>query len=77
MPIRIAINGFGRIGRLTLRSLLETPRKDFELVAINDSSSLKSAPTCCNMTPFTGHCQEGKTTQTGLKIGRNAIKVFR
>ncbi len=35
MPVRIAINGFGRIGRLTFRILME--RKDeFEIVAIND-----------------------------------------
>lgn len=33
-PIRVAINGFGRIGRITLRILLE--RKDIEVVAIND-----------------------------------------
>lgn len=34
--IRVAINGFGRIGRLVLRSALESGRKDIEFVAIND-----------------------------------------
>lgn len=33
---RIAINGFGRIGRLVLRSYLESGRDDLEFVAIND-----------------------------------------
>ncbi len=36
MATRIAINGFGRIGRLVLRAWLETGRDDIELVAIND-----------------------------------------
>ena len=36
MTIRVAINGFGRIGRLVLRAALESGRKDFEIVAIND-----------------------------------------
>lgn len=36
MSIRVAINGFGRIGRLCLRSLIETGRDDIEVVAIND-----------------------------------------
>jgi glyceraldehyde 3-phosphate dehydrogenase len=33
---RIAINGFGRIGRLVLRAAIESGRKDLEFVAIND-----------------------------------------
>ncbi len=36
MALKIAINGFGRIGRLTYRALLESGRDDLELVAIND-----------------------------------------
>lgn len=34
--IRVAINGFGRIGRMILRAALESGRKDIEFVAIND-----------------------------------------
>ena len=34
--IRVAINGFGRIGRLVLRAAIESGRKDIEFVAIND-----------------------------------------
>lgn len=33
---RVAINGFGRIGRLVLRAALESGRKDLEFVAVND-----------------------------------------
>jgi glyceraldehyde 3-phosphate dehydrogenase len=36
MAVRVAINGFGRIGRLVLRSILEHGRKDIEVVAVND-----------------------------------------
>ena len=36
MTVRVAINGFGRIGRLVLRSIVEHGRKDIEVVAIND-----------------------------------------
>ena len=36
MTVRVAINGFGRIGRLVLRSIIEHARTDIEVVAIND-----------------------------------------
>jgi len=36
MTIKVAINGFGRIGRLALRSIIENNRKGIEVVAIND-----------------------------------------
>jgi glyceraldehyde 3-phosphate dehydrogenase len=36
MALRVAINGFGRIGRLVLRSIAEHGRTDIEVVAIND-----------------------------------------
>jgi hypothetical protein len=37
MSIRVAINGFGRIGRNILRAAVEADRHDIEIVAINDS----------------------------------------
>jgi glyceraldehyde 3-phosphate dehydrogenase len=36
MAVRVAINGFGRIGRLVLRSIIEHARQDIQVVAIND-----------------------------------------
>jgi glyceraldehyde 3-phosphate dehydrogenase len=40
MAVRVAINGFGRIGRLVLRAAYEQGRKDIEFVAINDLGSV-------------------------------------
>lgn len=37
MAIRVAINGYGRIGRMVLRSLYESGRKDIEIIAINSA----------------------------------------
>ena len=39
MAVRIGINGFGRIGRLVLRAIMESKRNDVEVVAINDLGS--------------------------------------
>jgi len=39
MSIKIGINGFGRIGRMTLRSIIENNRKDIEVVAINNKGN--------------------------------------
>jgi glyceraldehyde 3-phosphate dehydrogenase len=39
MAIRLGINGFGRIGRLVFRSILERNSKDFDIVAVNDLTS--------------------------------------
>ncbi len=36
MAIRVAINGFGRIGRLVLRAIVESKRNDIAIVAVND-----------------------------------------
>ncbi|WP_373422775.1 type I glyceraldehyde-3-phosphate dehydrogenase [Mycoplasma tauri] len=41
MMKRVAINGFGRIGRLSLRYILETQNKDVEIVAVNDLTDPK------------------------------------
>ncbi|WP_379547059.1 type I glyceraldehyde-3-phosphate dehydrogenase [Qipengyuania sp. DSG2-2] len=42
MATKVAINGFGRIGRLVARALLERDDHDLELVAINDLADTKS-----------------------------------
>ena len=39
MTLKIGINGFGRIGRMVLRSIIENDRKDIEVVAINNKAS--------------------------------------
>ena len=39
MTVKVGINGFGRIGRMVLRSIIENNRKDLEVVAINNRGS--------------------------------------
>ena len=36
MALKVGINGFGRIGRMVLRSVVENNRKDLDIVAINN-----------------------------------------
>jgi glyceraldehyde 3-phosphate dehydrogenase (phosphorylating) len=42
MPARVAINGFGRIGRNVLRAIIEAGRKDIEVVALNDLAPVET-----------------------------------
>jgi glyceraldehyde 3-phosphate dehydrogenase len=42
MPVKVAINGFGRIGRLVARAILERDDHDLELVSINDLASAQA-----------------------------------
>ena len=42
MAVNVAISGFGRIGRLVLRSIIESNRKDINVVAINDLAPIET-----------------------------------
>ena len=42
MAVNVAISGFGRIGRLVLRSIIESKRKDINVVAINDLAPIET-----------------------------------
>jgi glyceraldehyde 3-phosphate dehydrogenase len=42
MAVRVAINGFGRIGRLILRAIIESGRKDIQVVAVNDLGPIET-----------------------------------
>ena len=42
MAARVAINGFGRVGRLCLRSMLEHHKDELSVVALNDLADLKT-----------------------------------
>ncbi|MDA8051906.1 MAG: type I glyceraldehyde-3-phosphate dehydrogenase [Rhodospirillales bacterium] len=42
MAVRVGINGFGRIGRLVLRAIIESGREDVEPIAINDLGSVEA-----------------------------------
>ena len=41
MTVRVAINGFGRIGRLVMRAIMENQRNDVQVVGINDLGSVE------------------------------------
>ena len=42
MAVRVAINGFGRIGRLVLRAIVESGRKDITVVGVNDLAPIET-----------------------------------
>jgi glyceraldehyde 3-phosphate dehydrogenase len=76
MPVRVAINGFGRIGRNVLRAIYENARKDIEVVAIND---LGPAPTNVHLLRFDSvHGRfpgEVKLDGDSMDCGTGPIKV--
>ena len=43
MTVRLAISGFGRIGRMVLRALVETKRQDVEIVLINTPGPVETS----------------------------------
>jgi len=51
--MKVGINGFGRIGRLVMRAILESNIKDLELVAINDLGDIEQNLHLLNMIQFT------------------------
>ena len=53
MAIRVAINGFGRIGRLVLRAVVETGRRDIEIVAVNDLGPVATNAHLLRYDPYT------------------------
>ena len=79
MPIRVGINGFGRIGRLTYRAIFEKYglNGDVQVVALNDLTDAKTNAHLLefdsNYGPFKGHVgYEGND----LFVDGNRIKVF-
>jgi glyceraldehyde 3-phosphate dehydrogenase len=80
MALRVAINGFGRIGRLVLRSIVEFARRDIEVVAINDLGPVETNAHLLRYDSvhgrFPGHVTvDGDTIDVGLgKIKVTAIR---
>ena len=69
MKLKIAINGFGRIGRLTLRSLFERNLKNIEIVAVNDLADI-----CSNVHLLNFDSVHGKFPEK-IKIKNNAVVI--
>jgi glyceraldehyde 3-phosphate dehydrogenase len=76
MPAKVAINGFGRIGRLVLRALHESGRNDLQVVGINDLGPVKTNAHLLKHDSV--HGQFKGTITTGddwMDIGHGKIKV--
>ncbi|MEM8484083.1 MAG: type I glyceraldehyde-3-phosphate dehydrogenase [Bacteroidota bacterium] len=77
MAIKLGINGFGRIGRLVLRSILARKSNEFDVVGIND---LTDASTLAHLFKYDSvhGVYPGEVTVDGdsLKVGGDRFKVF-
>ncbi|WP_131782128.1 type I glyceraldehyde-3-phosphate dehydrogenase [Legionella gresilensis] len=78
MALRVAINGYGRIGRCILRAIYEYNRQDeFEIVAINDLSSLEANAHLTRYDTTHGRfSHEVAVKEDSLVINDHAIRVF-
>jgi glyceraldehyde 3-phosphate dehydrogenase len=76
MAVRVAINGFGRIGRLVLRAILESKRRDIEVVGINDLGSVDDNAHLLKHDSVHGPLAAEVSTKGGnIVVGRTAIAV--
>jgi glyceraldehyde 3-phosphate dehydrogenase len=76
MAVRVAINGFGRIGRLVLRAVIESGRKDIEVVAVNDLGPVETNAHLLRHDSVHGRFQaEVKVNGDSFDVGRGPIKV--
>ncbi len=76
MTVKVAINGFGRIGRNVLRAIIESKRKDIEVVAINDLGPVETNAHLFRFDSVHGRFP-GTVTVSGdtIDVGRGPIKV--
>ena len=74
---RVAINGFGRIGRLALRALVESKRKDIKVIALNDLGPVKTNAHLLKYDtihgPFPGKV---KAFKNAIDVGAGKIQVL-
>lgn len=77
MPVRVAINGFGRIGRNILRAIIESGRTDIEVVAINDLGPVETNAHLIRYDSVHGRFP-GTVTVDGdsIDVGRGPMKVY-
>ena len=76
MTLRVAINGFGRIGRNVLRAIAESGRKDIEVVGINDLGPVETNAHLLRYDSVHGRFP-GEVAVKGdiMSVGNSAIKV--
>ena len=76
MTVRIAINGFGRIGRNVLRAIAESERKDIEVVALNDLAPVETNAHLLRYDSVHGRFPgEVKVEGDSISVGNGRIKV--
>lgn len=76
MTVKVAINGFGRIGRNILRAIYESGRTDIEVVAVNDLGPVETNAHLLRYDSVHGRfLHEVKVEGDTISIGRGAIKV--
>mgnify|MGYP001183698885 CR=1 FL=1 len=76
MTIKVAINGFGRIGRNVLRAIVESGRTDIEVVAINDLGPVATNAHLLRFDSVHGRFPATvTTTDTSIDVGRGPIAV--
>src|ERR1700686_2947918 len=76
MTVRVAINGFGRIGRNVLRAIAESGRKDIEVVAINDLGPVETNAHLLRYDSVHGRFPSTVTVKGDtISVGNGAIKV--
>ena len=77
MPIRVAINGFGRIGRLVVRAIYESGRKDIDIVAINDLGPVETNAHLLRYDSVHGRFpHEVKVDGDVISVGKESFKCF-
>ncbi len=76
MAVKVAINGFGRIGRNVLRAIVESGRTDIEVVAINDLGPVETNAHLLRYDSVHGRFPATvTTTETTIEVGRGPIDV--
>ena len=76
MAIRVAINGFGRIGRNILRAIAESKRNDIQVVAINDLGPVETNAHLLRFDSVHGKFNgEVKTREGGMDAGSGWMTV--
>jgi glyceraldehyde 3-phosphate dehydrogenase len=76
MTVRVAINGFGRIGRNVLRAIAEAGRRDIEVVAINDLAPVETNAHLLRFDSVHGRFPgEVKVSGESIDCGMGPIKV--
>ena len=76
MTVKVAINGFGRIGRNVLRAIVESGRTDIEVVAINDLGPVETNAHLMRFDSVHGRFPGVVTTgEDWIDVGRGPIKV--